>query len=162
MEVTAVSAPPDSVLFYTVAYPDTDAAGVVFHGRYFEMAERARNNLVNLAGFSYASLAQDHDTVLTVHKVEAIYHGSGVLEDRLEIQTKLTVCGAARTVWLTEISRNSSLLVSVRAEIVALYARTRTVRQYPALLLNALRPYVAEVDAGAERRSRAFSDSDAR
>ncbi|MFL6646951.1 MAG: hotdog domain-containing protein [Sulfurifustaceae bacterium] len=162
MEVTAAAVPPDAVLFYTVAYPDTDAAGVVFHGRYLEMAERARNNVVNLAGFSYASLAQEYDTMLTVHKVEVIYHGSGVLEDRLKIQTKLTACGAARTVWLTEIERKDSLLASVRAEIVAVYASTRTVRQYPPLLLDALAPYMAQLDAAATRRSRAFSDSAAR
>lgn len=100
--------------------------------------------------------------MLTVHKVEAIYHGSGVLEDRLEIQTKLTLCGAARTVWLTEIARKGSLIASVRAEIVALYASTRAVRQYPPLLLDALMPYVAQLDASTERRSRAFSDSDTR
>lgn len=160
--MTAVTALAGSDLCYTVAYPDTDAAGVVFHGRYLEMAERARNHVVNLAGFSYASLAREHDTMLTVHKVEAIYHGSGVLEDRLKIQTKLIHSGAARTVWLTEIVRESAVLVTVRAEIVALYASTRGVRQYPQALLNALAPYVSEIEAGVSRRARAFLDSDVR
>jgi acyl-CoA thioester hydrolase len=139
----------DAVLYYTVSYPDTDAAGVVFHGRYFEMAERARNKLINLAGFSYASLSRGHDTLLLVHKINAVYHRSGILEDCLKLNTKLTACRAARTVWLTEIVRDDSLLVSVRAEIVALYASTRSVRQYPQLLLNALAPFVAQPDEKA-------------
>lgn len=135
----------DTVLRYTVAYPDTDAAGVVFHGRYLEMAERARNNALALRGFSYASLAREYGTLLTVHKVEAVFHQSGILEDRLAIHTRLAACGPARTVWCTDIFRDNggALLASISAEIVAVEAGTRNVRPYPRPLLNALAPYVA-------------------
>lgn len=139
----------DAVIHYTVAYPDTDAAGVVFHGRYLEMAERARNHLIHAAGFTYASLAQEHDTLLTVHKLQAVYHGSGILEDRLQIRTKLTASGPVRTVWLTEVVRVDALLASVNAEIVALYPRTRHVRQFPQILLHALAPYVERAEQKA-------------
>lgn len=131
----------DIVLHYTVAYPDTDAGGVVFHGRYLEMAERARNNLVKLAGLSYASLSEEHDTLLVVHKINAVYHLSAVLEDCLQITTWLAACGAGRTIWLTKIMRDESLLVSVTAEIVALYAGTRGVRPHPKILLDRLAPF---------------------
>ena len=134
----------DVVLNYTVAYPDTDAGGVVYHGRYLEMAERARNNLILSTGLSYASLSQDHETLLVVHKINAVYHASAILEDRLQINTKLIRCEAVRTVWLTTIMRGESLLASITAELIALYPGTRGVRRHPDILLEKLTPFIEQ------------------
>ena len=45
MNTTAVTPGPAPGYVHDVSYADTDAGGVVYHGRYIEMAERARNPL---------------------------------------------------------------------------------------------------------------------
>lgn len=129
------------VLNYHVSYPDTDAAGVINHGRYIDMAERARHDLLKQAGLSYASLSQEHDTLLVVHKINATYHASGVLEDSLQISTGLSLCSAARTVWVTRIHRAATLLATVTAELAALHASTKIIRRHPDILLSKLAPF---------------------
>jgi acyl-CoA thioester hydrolase len=126
------------VLNYTVSYPDTDAGGVINHGRYIDMAERARHDLLRQAGLSYASLCTEHDTLLVVHKLNVTYHTSGVLEDDLEITTELVLCSPARTTWITNIRRGTTLLATVHAELAALNAGSKTVRSHPEILLSQL------------------------
>ena len=36
-----------------VYYEDTDAAGIVYHSRYLNFAERARTEMLRLAGFDH-------------------------------------------------------------------------------------------------------------
>lgn len=139
----ALSAPSNGacVLNYHVSYPDTDAAGVINHGRYIDMAERSRHDLLRKAGLSYASLSQEHDTLLVVHKIHATYHASGVLEDNLQISTALSLCSSARTVWVTHIRSTATLLATVTAELAALHAGTKLIRRHPDILLSRLAPF---------------------
>jgi acyl-CoA thioester hydrolase len=131
------------VLRYAVCYPDTDAGGVVNHGRYIEMAERARNDLLRQVGLPYARLCADHGTLLVIHKLSATYHRSALLEDELDIGTELTRCSPARTIWITDIRRDDTLLATVHAELAALDAGSKAVRSHPDVLLNRLAPFCA-------------------
>ena len=133
------------VMRYSVCYPDTDAAGVINHGRYIDMAERARHDLLKHAGLSYALLSSEHQTLLVVHKLSATYHAPGLLEDDLEIGTELTLCSAARTVWMTHIRRGATLLATVSAELAALHAGSKTVRAHPEVLLGRLAAFRADM-----------------
>lgn len=128
----------ESDLRYKVCYADTDAGGVVYHARYIEMVERARNRLMNVAGFSFAELKDRHDTLLVVHQVNGIYHAPAFLEDCLTLRTSVAVCKPSRTVWLTQVMRDDLLLATVSIDIVALYASTRQLRAHPELLLEKL------------------------
>ncbi|VFR31608.1 4-hydroxybenzoyl-CoA thioesterase family active site [plant metagenome] len=136
------SDPADCDLSYRVNYPDTDAAGVINHGRYIDMAERARHDLLQRTGLSYASLSAEHGTLLVVHRLRATYHASGVLEDTLRLRTRLTMCSPARSSWVTEIHRRDTLLATVQAELAALDPHTKRVRRHPDILLQCLAPYV--------------------
>lgn len=141
MTQPAASSSGACVLNYHVSYPDTDAAGVVNHGRYIDMAERARHDLLKRAGLSYASLSTELDTLLVVHKLSAVYHAPGVLEDSLQLSTGLALCSAARTVWVTHIHRAATLLATVTAELAALHAGTKIIRRHPDILLSRLAPF---------------------
>jgi acyl-CoA thioester hydrolase len=131
------------VVYYTVAYADTDAAGVIYHGRYLEMAERSRNNMIRQAGFPYSLLTREHDVIFVVHKVNAVYHASGFLEDQLRLVTRLEKCEAARSIWVSEVWRDDILLASVGVEIVAIRASTRSLCRHPEAILAAFSPLVA-------------------
>ena len=131
-----------STLHYLVSYPDTDAGGIVNHSRYIEMAERARHRLLKSIGLPYATLAKDHDTLLVVHRINAIYQSSAVMEDSLQLRTSLSLCSAARTIWKTEICRDDARLVMVSAQLAALRASTGTIRRHPDVLLDKLAPFL--------------------
>lgn len=128
----------DPTLHYTVCYADTDAGGIVYHGRYIEMVERARNKLMNAAGFTFSSLAQQHQVMLIVHKVEAVYHAPALLEDRLLLKARVTKCRASRSEWVTDVSRDGVPIASVTIEMVALHTLTRQLTRHPDAFLERL------------------------
>lgn len=141
-------APGIRTLDHVVAYPDTDAGGIVYHGRYFDMAERSRQDILAQAGLSYALLERDYATMLVIYRIGALYHASAMLEDRLTIRTVIADCGPARTTWVTTVSRSGEKLVTVRAEIVALDIGTRAVRTHPGILLDRLAPFHERASPG--------------
>lgn len=59
---------------YSVFYADTDAGNIVYHGRYIEMSDLARNMPMNVAEFTFSMLARQYQVMLTVRKAEAVYH----------------------------------------------------------------------------------------
>ena len=127
---------------HVVSYADTDAGGVVYHGRFLDMAERARNKLLRAVGFSFASLTEEHGVMLVVRRAEVSYAASAILEDQLTLSTRLRLCQASRSVWITEIARNGRLLASVTIEIAMVHVQTRYVARHPDALLQALAPYL--------------------
>lgn len=130
------------VIEYTVAYADTDAAGVIYHGRYLELAERSRNSMIRGAGYPYAMLLKEHDVIFVVHKVNAVYFTSGFLEDKLSLRTRLTRCEASRSVWVTDVRRDDTLLANISVEMVGIRGSTRTPCRHPQALIEAFAPLV--------------------
>lgn len=128
-------------LVHSVSYADTDAGGVVYHGRYIEMAERARNRLMRKAGFSFASLGERYDTMLVMHKIAATYHVPAFLEDELQLRTRVPVCKASRSVWLTEVWRQAQLVATIELQIVCVCVSTRQLARHPAPFVEALAAY---------------------
>lgn len=132
----------DPTLHYTICYADTDAGGVVYHARYIEMVERARNKLMNIAGFTFSMLAQEYQVMLIVHRVEAVYHAPALLEDRLQLKSRLTDCRPSRSVWVTDVRRDDVPIATVTIEMVALHTATRRLTRHPDAFLERLAPYL--------------------
>ena len=128
-------------LCHSVSYADTDAGGVVYHGRYIEMAERARNRLMRMAGFSFASLKDQHDVMLVMHKVVATYHAPAHLEDELRLLTQVPVCKRSRSVWVTEMRLGTTLLATIELQIVCLSVSARQIAPHPLPFVEALGCY---------------------
>jgi acyl-CoA thioester hydrolase len=138
-----------TALHHKVCYADTDAGGVVYHARYIEMVERSRNRVMYAAGYSFAELAQAHQVMLIVHKVQATYLAPAFLEDDLSLSSRLSACRPSRTVWETEVRRGETLLATVSMDMVALDTVTRRLARMPEAFLAALRPFAKEVRDGA-------------
>ncbi len=123
---------------YRVCYADTDAGGIVYHGRYIEISERARNNLMNHVGFTFARLANEFQVMLVAQKVEATYFAPALLEDLLTLRTRLTKCRAAYSVWVTEVFRGEELLATVTVKIVLLNTLSRKLARHPEMFVVGL------------------------
>ncbi|WP_375411721.1 acyl-CoA thioesterase [uncultured Bradyrhizobium sp.] len=135
---------PDNAAIYShpVAYADTDAGGIVYHGRYLEIVERARNHIFYAAGFNYSELARRWGVMFVIRKVEMICEAPAKLDDTLTVATSLTRCDPSRTCWLTKISCEGASIASAKLEIVAVDIHDRGIRRHPDALLDALRPYL--------------------
>lgn len=74
---------------FSIAYADTDAGGIVYHGRYIEIAERARMDV--LQGIKYP----DGDIGFVVRDLNIRYIKPLFLADRVVVETAVTKIGAA-------------------------------------------------------------------
>lgn len=75
---------------FSVAYADTDAGGIMYHGRYIEIAERARMNWLGRA-----ALPTGDDAGLVVRDLQIRYLRPLFLTDEFVVETRLTNVGAA-------------------------------------------------------------------
>ncbi len=74
---------------FAIAYADTDAGGIVYHGRYIEIAERARMNW--LRGVVYP----DCDLGFVIRELNIKYIRPLKLGDEFVVETTITHVGAA-------------------------------------------------------------------
>jgi len=71
---------------FQVAYTDSDAAGVLYYGRYFDFAERARWNWMQDNGLDAGLMHLEHQVVFPVREVQWIYKKSIPLGARFIVQ----------------------------------------------------------------------------
>ncbi len=74
---------------FAIAYADTDAGGIVYHGRYIEIAERARMDV--LRGMKFP----DGDVGFVVRDLKIRYVRPLFLADMVEVETVVIKMGAA-------------------------------------------------------------------
>lgn len=74
---------------FSIAYADTDAGGIVYHGRYIEIAERARMDM--LRGIKFP----DGDLGFVVRELKIKYLHPLQLADDFVVETTITKMGAA-------------------------------------------------------------------
>jgi len=81
--------------FLRVYYEDTDAAGVVYHASYLRFAERARTEALRKAGAPHAEMAQQHDMIFMVRRVDIEYLRPARLDAWLRVATLVEHVGGA-------------------------------------------------------------------
>lgn len=75
---------------FSVAYADTDAGGIMYHGRYIEIAERAR-----MAWLGKDALPADDDVGLVIRDLQIKYLRPLFLTDEFVVETRVTAVHAA-------------------------------------------------------------------
>ena len=74
---------------FSIAYSDTDAGGIVYHGRYIEIAERARMEMMR--GIDLP----EQDAGFVVRKLSIKYMAPLHLADDIVVETDIVKVGAA-------------------------------------------------------------------
>ena len=74
---------------FAIAYADTDAGGIVYHGRYIEIAERARMNWL------HGVAAAAGDVGFVIRELNNKYIRPLKLGDELTVESVITHVGAA-------------------------------------------------------------------
>lgn len=78
-----------------VYYEDTDAAGIVYYANYLKYAERARTEMLRDLGFENGPMMADAGVAFAVRRCTADYLRPAMLDDRLEVHTRVLAVGGA-------------------------------------------------------------------
>ena len=120
------------VFKFSVAYADTDAGGIMYHGRYIEIAERAR-----MAWLGKDALPINEDVGLVVRNLEVRYLRPLFLTDEFVVETTLTGVGAASISVEQKFVKNDEICAIITGTAAYLNQNGRPTRM-PAGLVAAL------------------------
>jgi len=111
---------PVHVLPLRVYWEDTDGTGVVYYANYLKYVERARTDLLCLAGIEQKSLLNDHSVMFAVRRCEVDYLAPAHLDDELEIRTRLTDVRGASLQAEQIVRRDGTDLVRANVKVACL------------------------------------------
>lgn len=111
-----------------IYYADTDAGGVVYHGNYLALAERARTEMMRAAGFARGPLLEEGGIAFAVRSMEVDYQAPARLDDALVIVTRVLKIGGASLHVEQRFTRAGRDLVTILLRLVCIDRRFQAVR----------------------------------
>jgi acyl-CoA thioester hydrolase len=121
------------VLALRVYYEDTDAAGMVYYANYLKFAERARTEMLRLAGFDHGMIADRFGLAFVVRDCALSYKRPARLDDLLEVRSRFLDVGGASLTAEQLICREKTELARLDVRLACLTGRGRPSRIPPAL-----------------------------
>ena len=118
------------VLPVRVYIEDTDAGGIVYYVNYLKYFERARTELMRAAGFAKAALLHG-DAQFVVNEMRVEYLKPAILDDLLEVRSRIEGGGRARMVFLQRALRGEDELCRARVSVACVDPATRRPRGLP-------------------------------
>ncbi len=130
----------EHVLPVRVYYEDTDAAGIAYYANYLKFAERARTEMLRLAGIQQSEVRRQYGVAFAVRDCKVDYCQPARLDDLVEVRSRLTGLRGASADMAQEISRDGDVLVRLDLRIACIGPDARPAR-FPATLRAALERY---------------------
>ena len=103
-----------------VYYEDTDAGGIVFYANYLKFAERGRTEFLRGLGFDHRSLMRDFGLGFAVRRCAADYLKPALLDDLLDVETRVTKAGAASIHMEQIICRAGDVLARLELQLACI------------------------------------------
>lgn len=103
-----------------VYFEDTDAGGVVYYANYLKFYERARTEWLRLLGIGQEVLKNEYNILFVVRNVSVEYRRPAVLDDHLQVMTKVAWMKGASLEFEQSVWRGDTLLSSARSTIVCI------------------------------------------
>jgi acyl-CoA thioester hydrolase len=128
---------PVHVLPLRVYWEDTDGTGVVYYANYLKFVERARTDLLRLAGIEQKSLLDDGSVMFAVRRCEVDYLAPAHLDDELEVHTRLTDIRGASLQAEQVVRRDGTDLVRANVKVACL-DRSGRPKRLPASIKDSL------------------------
>jgi acyl-CoA thioester hydrolase len=125
------------ILPLRVHWEDTDASGIVYYANYLRFIERARSDLLRLAGVSQQRIFAAEAVALTVRACNIEYFRPARLDDEIEVHSSLAALKGASMSVRQSVFRGPDELV--RAEVrIACIDRAGRPRRLPEAVRRAL------------------------
>ncbi|MGP1395654.1 MAG: tol-pal system-associated acyl-CoA thioesterase [Inquilinaceae bacterium] len=103
-----------------VYYEDTDAGGIVYHASYLRFAERARTEMLRLAGIDQSVLAARTGAAFAVRHCTMDFRASARLDDLVTVRTRIVEIGGASLKAEQTIERNDTVLVALTLRLACI------------------------------------------
>jgi len=112
-----------------VYFEDTDVAGIVYYANYLRFMERARSDMLALAGIDQRAALEGGTGVYAVAEVAIRYKAPAKLGDALTIATRIEEVRAASVLIQQRVMRADELLADARVTAAFLSPEGRPRRQ---------------------------------
>jgi len=136
------------ILPLRVYYEDTDAAGIVYYATYLRYAERARTEMLRLAGGEHMRLMREEGVAFAVRHCTADYLAPGRLDDAIEVYTRLIEVAGASLRVRQDVRRGGTDLVRLTVRLACMRRDGR-----PARLPAGLRAALAGLSSHSDRNA---------
>lgn len=93
-----------------VYFEDTDLTGIVYHANYLRFIERARSDMIALAGADQRAAQESGEGAYVVADLSIRYRASARLDDELMVVTRLEALRAASLVIHQRVMRGGEVL----------------------------------------------------
>jgi acyl-CoA thioester hydrolase len=121
-----------------VYYQDTDAGGVVFHGKYLNFFERARTEWLRQLGFDVRQLAEYEGVLFIVRELRVNYLRPAQVDDMLTATAALDNLGRAQFTLDQRVLRGADLLVQGSVNLACVSVQGLKPARVPPRLYTAL------------------------
>jgi len=112
-----------------VYFEDTDAGGVVYHANYLRFMERARSDMLRLAGIDQRGNLEGGEGVYAVADLSIAYRRPGRLDDDLMVKSTVQSIGAATCTIHQSVLRGEETLTEGAVTVAFLSPQGRPRRQ---------------------------------
>lgn len=123
---------------HRVRYHEVDQQGVLFNGRYFEIADVGHTEMIRALGWTYPELNALGADPSVVH-VEADFLASARFDDVLDVEVDCLRVGRSSFVLRTQICRDGARLAVMKATHVNVDAKAGRSLPLPEAFAEALR-----------------------
>ena len=114
-----------------IYYEDTDAGGIVYYANYLRFAERARTEMLRLAGINQTEMADRYGMAFAVRECAIDYRRPARLDDLIEVRSRLVELAAATMRAVQEIWRGTETLARLEVRLACLRRNGRPGRIPP-------------------------------
>ena len=111
-----------------VYYEDTDAAGIVYYANYLKFAERARTEWLRSKGVGQRALSDAEGVAFAVRRVSVEYLKPALLDDALEVHTRIVAVRGASLDGEQEIIRDGEVLARLTLTLACVARSGRPAR----------------------------------
>ncbi len=108
-----------------VVYADTDAMGVVYHGRYLDIAERSRTDFIASSGIDLGQVEDEHGIWLLVNRVRADYRRPVLLHETAMVTTHVLKTGTSQVWWRSQVRVGGHLATNIDVATACFDTRTK-------------------------------------
>ncbi len=111
-----------------VYYEDTDTAGIVYYANYLKFAERARTEMLRLAGINQSEMATRYGMAFAVRNCAVDFRAPARLDDLIEVRSRFTELIGATVSGVQAIWRDAEELVRLDVRVACLRENGRPTR----------------------------------
>ena len=126
-----------------VTFADTDAAGIIYYGRYFTYMEQGFLGLMKEAGFDYYRVDREFSLLFPAVEANCRYLSPARYDNLLTVKTWLSQAKGAQLRFESEILKGETPIARAFTRHACVDKDTFRIARIPQPLLDAFQPYLA-------------------